>query len=1476
MSTLPLAVRNNNMTMVQKLLILQLVIAMLFLVSCYAKHGDTPAILYVTPKPSIPCPGMPCLTLSQYSQDQEAYFSTDTELHFLSGVHRLNRPIIIEGGTNITKLVLVGERQGQMQSEIIVSTTTGLKLIGITSIRMESLHFSGINTFTVGNSSRLTMSDLQLTAMNGSAFTFENVDNITGTNVIIANSSNVYSAGVIRLSSGVFSNMTVKNNSGNSIMIIEESFTQFNGVSIFTNNSASKGSTLVIKTSTITFDGFTLFQSNKCKNKGGAMNITNSNVTFTGRTELINNTAKDGGAIQLDHSVLKMKDVIDISNNWVTKKAFGRQVFGGAISSIQSNITMISTVTFSRNYIHTQFLLGLGGAISAQRSTITLSGTIGFRHNYVRSLTSYGGAILLSNSTLVATNVMLIFTNNTAQNGGAIAITGLLHYLPSTIIVKGTSLFDENVAAFSGGALYGVDFMYIQFIGNTTLSRNRGKWPGTSEIAIGQASVAEIQFIGYTEIKHSFTTGTVVSFQGNVHALFNGTTKLINNTGFQGVLQVLDKNSSITFLGQSYFKGNRGGTIILKDSTPSNPSMIGGEAMFIDNDSGISLSYSEIKLEGDFNFTHNRSPRTGCITTIGSNVTINGTMLMNFNTAETGPAIYSYNSSFKMYGDCHIANHTVLGGGGAVFALRTSLHLNGNILFASNSASTEGGAISAVNSELFLSGRHVYMNNSANVGGVISIGLFSAIHFNDLEVTYEDNKAERGAIFYHDDVLNAVDCLDDPGLPAPIEPLSVRTRCFFSISDDVNVTLTNNIASDVGNILFGGNLERCNKRQTAETFIYLFHTDGSIQNITSSPYQTVFCKNDKPVIKGSKRTIKYDKIITTIPGKLFSVSLAGLNQLLKPISSTIRAEISAESNSTARLGPFQSNQLTNDSCAKLDYRVFTQAPSIYLTLYAEGPCNKLGTAAKTVKLKLEPCPDGFELVRDECICEADLLKYTLTCNVDDESIQNSGNFWAGGLYDDNASYIGIVSFPNCPFDYCTKETVSFTLMDPDIQCAHNRSGTICGQCMVNYSLTFGDVQCSDCSKINPAVTFGLLLLFALVGIILVVFLTLLKMTVASGTLNGLIFYANIVDANRDILVPQAGWVRVFISWLNLDFGFSICFYRGMDMYVYTWLQFLFPFYIWMLIGVLIVISRRSAWVTKRVGSNPVAVLATLILLSYAKLLRTVITVFYFATLQLPHGQTSTVWLYDGNVLYLRGKHLALFIFALLFFMVVFLPYNFLLVVGPWLQSISGERVNEPEPRAFIRKVLLGWYEDYRLRSFLDTYTVAYNPGYQYWTGVFLMLRCMLFIVFVTSAFRNSSATLMAVTTSLLVIIFLTRAFTGRIYKNWYVHILEGLFLLNLGILSVATSHNLMTGGNQQLVANISGGISLTLFLVIVAHHVIKQVTEADVYRVIVMKLKRRFRPVRDDNDQQAQLLSPPTDKQELAPMTTVITLPASK
>ena len=99
----------------------------------------------------------------------------------------------------------------------------------------------------------------------------------------------------------------------------------------------------------------------------------------------------------------------------------------------------------------------------------------------------------------------------------------------------------------------------------------------------------------------------------------------------------------------------------------------------------------------------------------------------------------------------------------------------------------------------------------------------------------------------------------------------------------------------------------------------------------------------------------------------------------------------------------------------------------------------------------------------------------------------------------------------------------------------------------------------DCSNAY----LSLIGVFALAGLALVVFLFALRLTVAAGTVNGLIFYANIVHINRTLFFPssQTNIVTVFIAWINLDFGITTCFYREMDMYTSVWLQFAVPLYI---------------------------------------------------------------------------------------------------------------------------------------------------------------------------------------------------------------------------------------------------------------------------------------------------------------------------
>ncbi len=85
------------------------------------------------------------------------------------------------------------------------------------------------------------------------------------------------------------------------------------------------------------------------------------------------------------------------------------------------------------------------------------------------------------------------------------------------------------------------------------------------------------------------------------------------------------------------------------------------------------------------------------------------------------------------------------------------------------------------------------------------------------------------------------------------------------------------------------------------------------------------------------------------------------------------------------------------------------------------------------------------------------------------------------------------------------------------------------------------------------------------------------------------------------------FVTVFISWLNLDTGFDICFFKGMDKYDKVQIQLVFPIYIIFLVIIVIILSECSTKFARIVGKgNPIAVLTTMILLSYTKFFNVVI------------------------------------------------------------------------------------------------------------------------------------------------------------------------------------------------------------------------------------------------------------------------------
>ena len=123
----------------------------------------------------------------------------------------------------------------------------------------------------------------------------------------------------------------------------------------------------------------------------------------------------------------------------------------------------------------------------------------------------------------------------------------------------------------------------------------------------------------------------------------------------------------------------------------------------------------------------------------------------------------------------------------------------------------------------------------------------------------------------------------------------------------------------------------------------------------------------------------------------------------------------------------------------------------------------------------------------------------------------------------------------------------------------------------------------------------------------------------------------------------------------------------MDIYERTWLGFVFPAYIIFLVVMIIIISTYSQRFSRLLSrKNPVATLATLVLLSYASVLRNVIALLSFATIKYSDDSSRFVWLVDANVPYLKGKHVIIFIAA---FLVIF-NWSFIYSTSTYLAVVA--------------------------------------------------------------------------------------------------------------------------------------------------------------------------------------------------------------
>ena len=384
---------------------------------------------------------------------------------------------------------------------------------------------------------------------------------------------------------------------------------------------------------------------------------------------------------------------------------------------------------------------------------------------------------------------------------------------------------------------------------------------------------------------------------------------------------------------------------------------------------------------------------------------------------------------------------------------------------------------------------------------------------------------------------------------------------------------------------------------------------------------------------------------------------------------------------------------------------------------------------------------------------------------------------------------------------------------------------VSANCQPGLFLSLGSNRCVQCSENWHLDLIGIVIAAIIAGILLVIFMLAFNMTVAVGTLNGIFFYDNIVAANADSYFSSfksPDFVTVFISWLNLDIGFDICFSRSAfteEVNIFkAFIRLAFPAYVILLVVIVIVTSEYSSKFAKIIGNgNPVAVLTTMILLSCAKLMNAIILSSSLLYLEPGHGSHNVDVTILGSLKTLieegnnnTGLKILIYFLFIIDILLLLLCVVYITLVFSWQWLLR-----------YRDRAIFNWVKYQKLRHFLEPYHAPYNRKYCYWTGLLLFVRAFVYIIAVLNFSLDPRVELMSVILIVSGLILLKGVIAKRIYKNWLIDVMEVAIYFNLVAFSALTWYNLDFGGNQVAVAYTSIMITFILLVVVIIFHVLR-------------------------------------------------------
>ena len=306
-----------------------------------------------------------------------------------------------------------------------------------------------------------------------------------------------------------------------------------------------------------------------------------------------------------------------------------------------------------------------------------------------------------------------------------------------------------------------------------------------------------------------------------------------------------------------------------------------------------------------------------------------------------------------------------------------------------------------------------------------------------------------------------------------------------------------------------------------------------------------------------------------------------------------------------------------------------------------------------ITIHLIDCPLGLVYDSDikQCRCAVNNIE-TFLCSVQQGQVCIRKGYW----YTHNMDKPIVTSclyYSNCNFKRKTSPTDVEYIVLPQIQddqCHDGHSGTLCMNCAEKKSFTYVALKCIDkslCHSWHPYVLLLMTITFPLLIGIFLILVVKIQSDICSGYLYGPLFFLAVLSQLPLGQYPTLDKiVSVFAASVLLQFkafGFiPWCFFPSMNPLYCTFLQFLNPIIMFVVLLTTVFIARQCPRKFLTLQQSPMQAMCILILVSYWSLIRTsilLLTPIYF--------NGNTVVLLQPDLQYLHKAHIPIWIISVL-------------------------------------------------------------------------------------------------------------------------------------------------------------------------------------------------------------------------------------